>query len=138
MMTRIRQLGVHGFRAVLWHQGESDSHQPPEHEITAETYRRMLRQVILATRSKAGWNIPWFVAQATYHTPEDISCPPIREAQRSLWQSGIALQGPDTDTLTAAYRQNNGKGTHLNDAGLKAHGQLWAHQVEVYLDPLPH
>jgi hypothetical protein len=69
MMTRIRQLGVHGFRAVLWHQGESDSHQPPEHEITAETYRRMLRQVILATRSKAGWNIPWFVAQATYHTP---------------------------------------------------------------------
>ena len=23
MMTRIRQLGVHGFRAVLWHQGES-------------------------------------------------------------------------------------------------------------------
>jgi hypothetical protein len=138
MMTRIRQLGVHGFRAVLWHQGESDSHQPPEHEINAETYRRMLERVILATRSQAGWNIPWFVAQATYHTPEDISCPPIREAQRSLWQSGLALQGPDTDTLTAKYRQNNGKGTHMNDAGLKAHGQLWAQQVELYLDPLLH
>jgi hypothetical protein len=138
MMTRIRQLGVHGFRAVLWHQGESDSHQPPEHEITAETYRRMLERVILATRSQAGWNIPWFVAQATYHTPEDISCPPIREAQRSLWQSGVALQGPDTDALTAKYRQNNGKGTHMNDAGLKAHGQLWAQQVELCLDPLLH
>jgi Carbohydrate esterase, sialic acid-specific acetylesterase len=138
MMTCIRHLGVHGFRAVLWHQGESDSHQLPEHEITAETYRRMLEHVILATRSQAEWNIPWFVAQATYHTPEDTSCPPIREAQRSLWQSGVALEGPDTDTLTAAYRQNNGKGTHLNDAGLKTHGQLWAHQVELYLDPLLH
>jgi len=84
MMTRINQLGVHGFRAVLWHQGESDSHQPPEHEITAETYHRMLQQIILATRNQAGWNIPWFVAQVTYHTPEDTSCPPIREAQRSL------------------------------------------------------
>ena len=138
MMTRIRQLGVHGFRAVLWHQGESDSHQKPEHEITAKTYRRMLEHIILATRSQAGWNIPWFVAQATYHTPDDTSCPPIREAQRSLWQDGIAFEGPDTDTLTTEYRQNNGKGTHMNDAGLKAHGQLWAHQVELYLDPLLH
>jgi Carbohydrate esterase, sialic acid-specific acetylesterase len=136
MMTRIRQLGVRGFRAVLWHQGESDSHQPAEHEITAETYRRMLEHVILATRSQAGWDVPWFVAQATYHTPEDTACPPIREAQRSLWQSGVAFEGPDTDALGAPYRQNNGKGTHLNDAGLKAHGQMWAHQVELYLDPL--
>jgi hypothetical protein len=135
MMMRVKQLGVHGFRAVLWHQGESDSHQSPEHEITGETYRRMLEHIIVATRSQAGWKIPWFVAQATYHTPADISCPPIREAQRSLWQSGIAFEGPDTDTLTSSYRQNDGKGTHLNDAGLKAHGQLWAHQVELYLDP---
>ncbi|RSL17791.1 carbohydrate esterase-like sialic acid-specific acetylesterase [Edaphobacter aggregans] len=134
MMARIHQLGPHGFRAILWHQGESDSHQPPEHEISGETYRRMLEHVILTTRKQAGWDIPWFVAQASYHTPEDTSTPAIRESQRSLWQAGIALEGPDTDTLTAAYRQNNGKGTHLNDAGLKLHGQMWAHQVELYLD----
>ncbi len=134
MMARINQFGPHGFRAILWHQGESDSHQPPEHEISAETYRRMLEHVILTTRKQAGWDIPWFVAQASYHRPEDTSTPPIREAQSRLWQTGVALQGPDTDTLTAAYRQNNGKGTHLNDAGLKRHGQMWAHQVELYLD----
>ena len=138
MMTRMQELGPHGFRALLWHQGESDSHQPPEHEISAETYRRMLEKIILSTRSQAGWEIPWFVAEVSYHTPEDTSSPPIREAQRSLWQSGIALEGPDTDTLTSAYRQNNGKGIHLNDAGLKAHGLLWAHSVELYLDPLLH
>jgi hypothetical protein len=138
MMKRIGQLGVDGFRAVLWHQGESDSHQSAEHEISADTYRRMLEHIILVTRQQAGWNIPWFVAQASYHTPEDSSCPPIREAQRSLWGSGVALQGPDTDTLTGSFRQNNGKGTHLSDAGLKVHGLMWARQVELYLDPMLH
>jgi len=134
MMTRIEQLGVHGFRAVLWHQGESDAHQPAEHEISAETYRRMLEHVIQSTRKDAGWDIPWFVAEVSYHTPEDTSVPALRAAQSSLWSSGVALQGPDTDTLGTAYRQNNGKGIHFSDAGLKAHGLLWAQAVEVYLD----
>jgi hypothetical protein len=134
MLTRINQFGPHGFRALLWHQGESDSHQPPEHDISSDDYRRMLEHIILATRKQAGWDIPWFIAQATYHVPTDPSCPPIREAQQSLWRSGIALQGPDTDSLTAQYRQNNGKGTHFNDAGLKAHGLLWAEAVEKWLD----
>jgi hypothetical protein len=125
---------VHGFRALLWHQGESDSHQPPEHDIDAATYRSMMVSLIRASRKEAGWDFPWFVAQASYHTPEDMGCPPIREAQRSLWRRGLAMEGPDTDTLTAAYRQNGGKGTHMNDAGLKAHGLLWADKVSEYLD----
>ena len=142
MVNRIHQLeasappGGHGFRAILWHQGESDSHQPPEHEISADTYRRMLERVISSTRSAAGWPIPWFVAQATYHVPTDTATPAIRDAQQSLWQQGIALQGPDTDALGSAYRQNNGTGTHLNDAGLKLHGQLWAQAVEAWLEKL--
>jgi len=134
MMRRIDQFGPYGFRAILWHQGESDSHQQPEHEISGDTYRRMLEHVILSTRKQAGWDIPWFVAQASYGKPEIPSWQPVREAQQSLWESGIALQGPDTDTLTAPYRQNNGKGVHFNDAGLKAHGLLWAQAVERYLD----
>jgi hypothetical protein len=134
MMLRIQQLGVHGFRALLWHQGESDSHQPPEHDIDAHTYGTMMVTLIHASRIDAGWDFPWFVAQATYHTPDDPSCTPIRDAQRNLWQPDLALEGPDTDTLTAAYRQNNGKGTHFNDAGLKAHGLLWAEKVSKYLD----
>jgi hypothetical protein len=136
MMLRIHQLGVHGFRALLWHQGESDSHQPPEHDIDAATYRDMMVTIIHASRKQAGWDFPWFVAQATYHTPDDSGCPPIRDAQRSLWQPDLALEGPDTDTLTAPYRQNGGKGTHFNDVGLKAHGLLWADKVSQYLDTI--
>ncbi len=136
MAARMNQLGDHGFRAVLWHQGESDSHQPKGHDISAVTYGRMLREVILASRKQAGWDMPWFVAEATYHSPSDRECPPIRAAQRSLWESGVALEGPDTDTLTMQYRQDNGKGVHFNDAGLKAHGMLWARAVEAYLDKI--
>lgn len=136
MMHRIQQFGPHGFRAILWHQGESDSHQKPEHEISGETYRRMLEHVILTTRKQAGWDIPWFVANASYGNPQTPSWPPVREAQQSLWKSGVALQGPDTDTLGAPYRQNNGKGVHFSDSGLKAHGLLWAAAVEAWLDPI--
>jgi hypothetical protein len=134
MVKRMQELGPHGFRAILWHQGESDSHQASEHEIDGLTYRRMLEQVITNSRKEAGWYVPWFVAQASYHTTEDPSTPEVRQAQESLWESGIAFQGPDTDTLTASYRQDNGRGTHFNDAGLKAHGLLWARAVEVWLE----
>ncbi|HZY61416.1 MAG TPA: sialate O-acetylesterase [Edaphobacter sp.] len=138
MMERIGELdaepGGHGFRAVLWHQGESDCHQPAGHEISAAVYEQMLKQVIQATRKQAGWNIPWFVAEASYHSPTDMSCPSLRAAQRALWENGVAFEGPDTDALTMQYRQQNGKGVHFNDAGLKLHGQLWAQAVEKYLD----
>jgi hypothetical protein len=134
MMQRIRQLGPHGFRALLWHQGESDAHQKPEHDIGAEEYGRMMGEVIAASRREAGWNFPWFVAQASYHTTDDPSCPPIREAQAGLWRSGIAREGPDTDRLTGDNRQNQGKGVHFSDKGLKAHGELWAEKVGAWLD----
>jgi len=134
MMHRIEQLGPHGFRAVLWHQGESDSHQPAGHEITPAEYGRMLESVILSVRKTAGWEIPWFVAEVSYHNPEDPLNPGLREVQQSLWKSHLALEGPDTDTLTALYRQNNGKGTHFSGAGLHAHGLLWARAVEPWLD----
>jgi hypothetical protein len=96
----------------------------------------MMVTIILASRKQAGWDFPCFVAQATYHTPHDSSCPPIRDAQRSLWQPDLAIEGPETDTLTAPYRQNGGKETHFNDAGSKAHVLLWSDKVSRYLDPM--
>jgi hypothetical protein len=138
MMMRIDQLGKHGFRAVLWHQGESDAHQAPEHSITANQYRNMMIELIRVSRKNAGWNFPWIVAEATYHSPNDVSDPAVEQAQRSLWQSGIALEGPNTDALGSEYRQDHGAGVHFSDAGLKAHGALWAEAVERYLDQMVH
>ena len=138
LMLRIRQLGPGGFRALLWHQGESDAHQKPDHEISADEYARMMREVIAASRRESGRNFPWFVAQATYHTPDDPSCPPIRDSQSGLWKEGIALAGPDTDQLTGGNRQNQGMGVHFSDKGLKAHGKLWADIVGTWLEAILH
>lgn len=136
MMLRIHQLGRHGFRALLWHQGESDADQPSGHQISPELYRKMMIRLIRAARRSAGWRFPWFVAEATYHSQQDPSSPSIEAAQRSLWHKGTALEGPNTDTLGSAYRQNRGKGVHFSDIGLRAHGALWAEAVEHWLDSI--
>ena len=137
-MKRIHQLGKHGFRALLWHQGESDAHQSPEHTITAAQYREMMVELIRASRKQAGWDFPWILAEATYHSPTDSSDREVEQAQRSLWQKGLALEGPNTDTLGSEYRQNHGAGVHFSDAGLRAHGALWAQAVEQYLNTALH
>jgi hypothetical protein len=134
MMQRIHQLGPDGFRAMLWHQGESDANQSPARQITPDAYRRMMVDLITASRKSAGWNFPWIVAEATYHTPQDPGSPEFEAAQRSLWQDGLALEGPNTDTLGPEYRQNGGKGVHFSESGLKAHGALWAKAVERMID----
>jgi hypothetical protein len=140
LMKRIHQLdsfaphGKHGFRALLWHQGESDAHQRPPHQITAEKYRTLLAEIIAASRKDAGWKFPWFVAEASYHTPDDPLTTEIRDAQASVWHSGLALQGPDTDQLTGMNRQSQGTGVHMSDTGLQAHGQLWEEKVSEWLD----
>lgn len=134
VMQRIHQLGPQGFRALLWHQGESDSNQAPAHSISPDEFHDMMVRLIQASRASAGWSVPWITAVATYHTPQDQSSPEFEAAQRRLWTEGLALEGPNTDTLGPEYRQNGGKGVHFSDAGLKAHGALWAEAVERYID----
>ena len=127
-------LSTNGFRAMLWHQGESDCHEPPDRQITPEQYRQYLQRVIEASRAAAGWRVPWFVAQASYHSPDDQGSPELRAAQKALATDGIALAGPNTDTLGPDYRQNNGRGVHLNPAGLQKHGEMWADAVSPWLE----
>ena len=128
------QLGVNGFRAMFWHQGESDSHESADRAITPAQYRQYLQRVIEASRAAAGWRVPWFVAQASYHNPADQGSPELRAAQKSLVTDGIALAGPNTDTLGPEFRQNNGKGIHLNPRGLQRHGQMWMECVAPWLE----
>jgi hypothetical protein len=128
MVTRMQQLGRNGFRAVLWHQGESDV------GMAADEYARRLTAVIQGSKRAAGWEFPWFVAQVSYHNPNNASFPNPRKAQKQLWDTGIALEGPDTDTLTGDNRDSGGQGIHFSPKGLRAHGQMWADKVAVYLD----
>jgi hypothetical protein len=128
MMRRVEQLGPMGFRALLWHQGESDVEMP------SDEYYAKMRDLIQSSRVQAGWYIPWFVAQASYHNPEQPRFETVRSAQARLWKEGIALPGPDTDTLTSDSRDLGGKGIHLSAKGLQLHGQMWADRVGKYVD----
>lgn len=131
-LTRVRQLGPHGFRAVLWHQGESDARaMPPE-----EYYDRM-KTLIQDLKRDAGWDVPWVTAQVSYHNPKNSSWPGIRAAQQRLWNDGISIEGPDTDTLTGANRDYDGAGIHFSALGLHAHGKMWAEKVAKWMDGLP-
>jgi hypothetical protein len=131
----MKQLGPHGFRAVLWHQGESDANQAdPTRTLRGELYQQYLGQLIRDSRREAGWEMPWFVAQASYHTPEDPGSAEIRAAQQALWKSGVALEGPDTDSLTGDFRDGGGRGVHFSGKGLRRHGSLWAAKVSAWLE----
>jgi hypothetical protein len=135
LMQRIESLGPHGCRAVLWHQGESDAGQarsgyPASVQISGDQYCQFMEKLIRASRKRAGWEIPWLVAQATYHSEQDPADEEFRGSQRALWDSKIALEGPDTDALRKEYRA----GVHFNAKGLQTHGRLWAEKVGVWLD----
>jgi hypothetical protein len=132
---RMKQLGLGGFRAVLWHQGESDANQAdPSRTLPGELYKVDLKKLIFDSRAAIGWNAPWFVAMVSYHNPHDVGSPDIRAAQKALWDSHIALAGPDTDALIGDMRENNGAGVHMSAKGLHAHAQLWYERVAPWLE----
>ena len=128
LLGRMNQLGRGGFRAVLWHQGETNAICDVPTEV--ENMTRIIRS---STRD-AGWEFPWFVAKVSYGSPEHPSFDPIRQVHQTLWDTGVALEGPDTDTLTGDMRDFEGKGIHLSPKGLKKHGEMWAERVSEYLD----
>ncbi len=128
-LWRMKQLGKGGFRAVLWHQGESDINTDVD-----LGYNRM-KLIIESSKKDAGWEFPWFVAKVSYW-PDKHSSPNIREVHQRLWDTGVALEGPDTDTLTGLLRGFNGTGVHFSPEGMKVHGEIWAKYVSKYLDEI--
>lgn len=135
LVSRMKALGPKGFRAVLWHQGESDANQSDAtRTLAGEVYRQDMERLITDTSRDAEWNAPWFVAQVSYHSPSDQRSDDIRNAQAALWKSKTALEGPDTDALTGKFRDNEGQGIHFSGDGLREHGRLWAEKVAPWLD----
>jgi hypothetical protein len=136
-VERMKSVGPHGFRAVLWHQGESDANQKdPARTLPGRLYREYLEKLIRQSRRDIGWDAPWFVAQVSYHVPGDEGSEDIRNAQASLWQDGIAHAGPDSDALKGRLRERDGAGVHFSGQGLREHGERWASKVLPWLDQL--
>lgn len=135
-----------GFRAVLWHQGESNSERAaPDRTV----YANDLTRVAQAFRTATACAQPWMIAKATWLSDEArlgdkltlASKFPaeqaIRQAQHYLATRVPAssaepafLLGPDTDVMVGErYSSYRFDGTHFSRYGLTLHGQLWAERV---------
>lgn len=116
----VKAFGKEGVRTVLWHQGESDTLV----RTSAETYCDRVRTIVEALNRDAGYPLPWFVAQASFHpgskAPEQEL---VAKGQQLLWTKKICFQGPVTDDLLGAeYRHD---GVHFNQKGLEKHAERW-------------
>ncbi|MCB1277385.1 sialate O-acetylesterase [Prosthecobacter sp.] len=134
-VARMKSAGTKGFRAVLWHQGESDANQKDAtRTLAGKLYREYLEKLIRDSSRDIGWDPPWFVAQVSYHVPGDEASPDIRAAQASLWKDGIALEGPDSDALKGKLRERDGQGVHFSGIGLQAHAAAWAVKIIPWIE----
>jgi hypothetical protein len=132
--SRMSDLGKNGFRALLWHQGESDANQADtSRTLAGNLYQKYLKQLIQQSRKDIGWNVPWFVAQASYHVPGDEGSDDIRKAQAALWKDRTALQGPDSDAVKGSFRDSGGKGVHFSGPGLREHAARWFEKIAPWL-----
>ena len=119
LVTCVGAFDRNGIRAVLWHQGESDSLA----KTPAQTYCERLQTIIESLNKDAGYDIPWFVAQASFHPgSQETEEKEVAKGQRLLWEKEIAHKGAVTDDLGQEYRSD---GVHFNEVGLKTHAERW-------------
>ncbi|GAB2839600.1 hypothetical protein GCM10027277_03170 [Pseudoduganella ginsengisoli] len=148
-------VGNCGFKAVLWHQGESDA---PNNHTPKTTYGADLMQLARNFRNQTQGNCDpaWMIAKVAW-VPESTwtsALLPQKFATEMNHRRGLTftakrnypgdpkfLEGPDSDILTwAKYRyydpdpNNYNQYTHFNEAGIKAHGGLWASYVGQWLN----
>jgi hypothetical protein len=112
---------VDGFKAVLWHQGETDS----QSSTTKAAMISGLQTLIARTRSDDAWNIPWYVSEASYLSTSNLTQEErIASAQRDVAAAdAFTFRGSATDDfhLTGKLSDN----VHFNAAGLLDHAQQW-------------
>lgn len=123
LLERVKSVGK--FRAILWHQGETDAGAG----MSTEDYVRAFRALHDDLAKDAGFSITWVVANVSFVPGiERTQMEAIRKAQQRLWQDKVALQGPDTDDLLGDMRHSQDR-IHFSKKGLEAHGKRWAERL---------
>lgn len=119
--------GVNGFKAILWHQGEKDRGN------TKDNYVISLKNIINTSRIDAGWNIPWYVALASYQNGVHNQ---VIEAQTQIIdEMSYVFLGAKTDDLIdndsetgLPWRRD---GVHFTNEGLEEHANRWYNVLQL-------
>lgn len=120
LKSAITDSRLYGLRAILWHQGETDSIAG----TSTSDYAGRLTKIIEQSRIDAGWEVPWGVALAAYlpQTSEAVEAA-IRAGQLQVANNlPSVFQGPNTDSLGPLYRFDT---VHFNLEGLLEHAFGW-------------
>jgi hypothetical protein len=133
LTNALRALGTNGARAVLWHQGESDSLA----STTANTYAQQLSNIVTQSRVAAGWSVPWGIAEVSFHpSATRAQEEPVAAGQRLLlYTAANCFRGPRTDDLNLEGKLSDT--VHFNTAGLTDHAQQWANVLVGVEDLMP-
>jgi len=118
----LQAAGPNGVRAVLWHQGESDS----AGGTSTANYASLLQNIIAQSRTDAGWDLPWGVALVSYHPNATAAnmAKVIAGQQMVIDADALVFLGAQTDDFhNLGYLSDS---VHFNTLGLEAHAQQWA------------
>jgi hypothetical protein len=147
LAAALAEAGVNGTRAVLWHQGEADLKLKTDGVL----YATELNTLIQASRQTAGWNVPWFIATASYVPLSEFSTDPtspqymtstllavqmaiVTGAQHLVTDASptdATFRGPTTDDMIeSGWRYD---GLHFHVVGLREHGRRWADVLLPYI-----
>lgn len=121
----ITYLKPYGYRAFLLHQGEADT---PGTDRTK--YLESLQELIKQTRTDAGYDLNWVIAQVSYawsNYNDQKKMESMKETQRAACNDYNIFVGPTTDDLQGEYRHTDN--LHLSELGLIEHGKRWADVV---------
>ena len=135
----IADLQETGFRAILWHQGESDSDGVAGSGTSAADYAAALQAAIDQSQVDAGEEVPWGVAIVSYKNTSTTSDLDVTDGQWLVINGDTAVfLGANTDALIGfPWRDNGGAGIHFSEVGLNEHARLWFVQITTELVPEP-
>ena len=127
LLNGLTLVGEYGARAVLWHQGETDSVL----KTSEEDYRDTLLSLVSSIRNDIGWNVSWVIANAAFHPHSSTSDQEvILKAQKQCINGKDIFLGPCTDELCGDYRIEHS--AHFTKKGLVTHGSMWAKSLIEY------
>ena len=123
----VQAFPANGFRAFLWHQGESDAIA----NSSPAVYQTRLNSVISQSRVDAGWSVPWYISEASFHPATSLSQEePVVAGQRRVIEGDVLVfPGPVTDDFHLNGKVETtgwGYGVHFNAAGLADFAAQWA------------
>ena len=125
LLLAMNEVGVHGARAILWHQGETDASMG----TSQESYTSQFQEVISAIRADAGWEIPWGIARASFlpNLPPESMAEVVNGQNDVIAADPLNFAGAYTDDMLGDEWRYDG--VHFNLMGLEEHAKRWDESI---------